>query len=194
MREEGSGPVDFETVYQTGLRVREGSDVSLVAKSSSPLGKSDVVIKSDSNTDNQPQHSVSVDGSELTIPLTDFQAASMVSIVPKDQDGISAQAPYRYFLGIVLDQPPELDVKLVGIGTAVTPLARIPVEATATDDYGVRQLNITVSPVAKDGEGDDTADHSVSVSPTIDREGNAATDLDLRDRVADWPVERIDAR
>lgn len=184
LREAGSGPVDVETTYQTGLRVREGSDVELVAASSSPLGESDVMIKSDLSSNDQPQRLYSDDGRVLTIPLADFQAASMISIVPKDRGGISAQAPYRYFVGIVLDQPPELDVKLVGIGTAVTPQAKIPVEAIVTDDYGVRELSISVSPVAQAGEGDDTAGQSVTVSPTIDRQGNATADLDLRDRVA----------
>lgn len=184
LREQGSGPVDFETLYQTGLRIREGSDVSLVARSSSPLGQSDIMIKSDLNSDDQPPHVYSDDGRELTISLAEFQSASLVSIVPRDRNAISAQAPYRYFLGIVLDQPPELDVKLVGIGTAVTPQAKIPVEASVSDDYGVRELSITASPVAIEGEGDDVAGETITVSPAIDREGRTAADLDLRDRVA----------
>ncbi len=191
LREQGSGPVDFETSYQAGLRVREGSNISLIATSSTPLGETDVIIKSDLDENGQPELVYSEDGSELTIPIQDFHAASMVSIVPYDQNGISAQAPYRYFLGVVLDQPPELKVRLVGIGTAVTPIAKIPVEATATDDYGVRQLKVSVSPVASEGEGDDVAGETVSVSPALDREGNATTEMDLRDRVAGGELSEL---
>jgi hypothetical protein len=191
LREPGSGPVDLETDYQAGLRVREGSNISLVATSSVPLGPTDVLIKSDLEEVKQPELLFSEDGLELSIPLDHFQAASMISIVPYDREGISAQAPYRYFLGVVLDQAPELDVKLVGIGSAVTPIAKVPVEATVTDDYGVRQLNFTVSPVAAEGEGDDVADESVSVSPQLDRQGKAAAELDLRDRVADGQLTEL---
>ncbi len=191
LREQGSGEVDFETSYQAGLRIREGSRVSLLATSSTPLGESDVLVKSDLETDSEPNVLYSDEGRQMSIPLDNFQAASMVSIVPRDQDGISAQAPYRYFLGIVMDQPPELDVTLVGIGNAVTPIAKIPVEATATDDYGIRQLNISISPVSAQGEGDQGAGDSISVSPQLDRQGQAATELDLRDRVADGQLSEL---
>ena len=191
LREPGSGPIDFETNYQAGLRVREGSSVALVATSSTSLGSTDVLIKSDLQEFSPPDLLYSDDGLELSIPLQDFQAASMVSIVPQDRNGISAQAPYRYFLGVVLDQPPELAVKLVGIGSAVTPIAKIPVEATATDDYGVRELNVAVSPVAATGEGDDAAGQSVSVAPQLDRQGKAATQLDLRDWVIDGQLSEL---
>ncbi len=191
LREEGSGAFDFETTYQAGLRVREGSKISLVASSSSPLGETDVIVKSDVREDRQPELFYSADGRELTIPLEDFQAASMVSIVPVDRDGISAQAPYRYFLGIVLDQPPELAVRLVGIGNAVTPIAKIPVSATATDDYGISELKVSVSPVARQAEGQDQASETISVSPVLDRTGAAVTELDLRDRIADGQLSPL---
>ena len=191
LREPGSGPIDFETNYQAGLRVREGSSIALVATSGTALGSTDVLIKSDLQEVSQPDLVYSDDGLELSIRLDNFQAASMVSIVPRDRNGISAQAPYRYFLGVVLDQPPELDVKLIGIGSAVTPIAKIPVEATATDDYGVRALDVAVAPVAATGEGDDAAGQSVTVSPQLDRQGRAATQLDLRDWVIDGQLGEL---
>ena len=61
-------------------------------------------------------------------------AATTIRLVPKDESGISAQAPYRYFVGVVLDEPPELELRLKGIGTAVTPNAKLPIEAVATDE------------------------------------------------------------
>ena len=141
-------------------------------------------VKSDTAEDRQVELNYSEDRHELTIPLNDFQSASLVSILPRDRDGISAQAPYRYFLGIVLDQPPELNVRLIGIGTAVTPIAKIPVTATARDDYGVRQLNVSISPAAGQGEGDQQAGETLTVSPSLDRDGSAVIELDLRDSVA----------
>ena len=104
----------------------------------------------------------------------------MISMVPRDSDGISAQAPYRYFLGLIVDQPPELEMKLAGIGTAVTPIAKIPITAVVTDDYGVRELTITVSPDTGEGEGAGV----YQVSPTLDRDGNTEIEVDIRDTIA----------
>jgi hypothetical protein len=191
LRPQGSGPFDFETSYQAGLRIREGSEVSLLATSSSPLGRSDVLIQSGSSIQQDPELVYSADGRQLTIPLRNFDSASVVSIVPQDREGISAQAPYRYFLGVVMDQPPELDVRLTGIGSAITPIAKIPVQAKVTDDYGVRQLNVTLSPVATSGEGDQVATEMISVSPELDRQGTAATELDLRDRVSNGELSEL---
>ena len=191
LRQQGSGPVDFETSYQAGVRVREGSDLWLVVKSSAALGQTDVVIKSDMLENATPNSVYSQDGSELIIPIQNFQTASMISIVPRDRDGISAQAPYRYFLGVVMDQPPELKVRLAGIGTAVTPIARIPITMTATDDYGIRELKVSVSPVADGGEGDDRVEQLATATPPLDREGNAATEMDLREQVASGQLSEL---
>ena len=150
--------------YQSGLRIREGSDVTLVATSSVPLGDVDVLMKSDVDTNKNVALEYTDDRQEVRFTLPDFNTASTISIVPKDTDGISAQAPFRYFLGVVLDEPPELNVELTGIGSSITPQAKIPVSATALDDYGVTNLTISVTPTgteAKDNEEPEPADLEV---------------------------------
>ncbi len=185
LRGEGSGEIDMETTYQSGLRLREGSDVTLVATSSVPLGETDVELKTDAGVDPQVKLVYSDDRRQVQLTLADFDAATTINLVPRDTDGISAQAPYRYFLGVVLDEPPELQIRLRGIGSAVTPIARIPVEAIATDDYGVEQLLISVSPA------DEVDSQSASVSPELNRDGEAETELDLRDLVADEKLPEL---
>ena len=182
LRAEGSGETDVETAYQSGLRLREGSDVTLVATSSVPLGEADVLLKTDEQARSDAEIIYSDDRRELRLTLPSFTAATTVSIVPKDADGISAQSPYRYFLGVVLDEPPELGIELNGIGTAVTPIAKIPLKATAIDDYGIASLNISVTP--NSNEETDSEPVSANTSPTIDRDGLASTELDLRELVA----------
>jgi hypothetical protein len=185
LRGEGSGEIDMQTEYQSGLRLREGSDVTLVATSSVPLGETDVQLKTDTGTDPQANLVYSDDRRQVQLTLENFDAATTINLVPRDTDGISAQAPYRYFLGVVLDEPPELQIRLRGIGSAVTPIARIPVEAIATDDYGVEQLLISVSTANQvDGQ-------SASVSPSLSRDGAAETELDLRDLVADGKLPEL---
>ena len=189
LRNEGSGEIDVESAYQSGLRLREGSDVTLVASSSVPLGETDFVIKNDQGEDADAELIYSDDRRQVQLTLPKFSAATTVSVVPKDIDGISAQAPYRYFLGVVLDQRPELSMQLQGIGSAVTPIAKLPIEASVTDDYGVDQLTVSITPT---GEEMDPANiKSASVTPIINRNGEAKTEMDLRDLVADGQLSEV---
>ena len=162
LRSTGSGATDWSSSYQSGLRLREGSDVTLTATSSKPLGRSDVLIKTDTGEFADLPLRYSDDRMSVTLTLDDIRAATTISLVPSDADGISAQAPYRYFLGVVLDEPPKLDMRLKGIGSAVTPIARIPIEAIATDDYGIKNLVVSVTPA---GDDPSVETNSASLSP-----------------------------
>jgi hypothetical protein len=187
LRSEGTVSIDMETEYQSGLRLPEGSDVTLVATSSAPLGETDVVLKTDAGEERLLALEYSDDRLQVLLTMADFNTATTVSLVPSDTGGISAQAPYRYFLGVVLDEPPELTMRLPGIGNAVTPIARIPVEATVTDDYGVEELLISVTPVA---EGE-VVGQPASVTPEVSRSGDAKTFLDIRDMVTEGELTEI---
>ncbi|MCP4941705.1 MAG: DUF4175 domain-containing protein [Planctomycetaceae bacterium] len=186
LRTADDGQTDMVADYQSGLRLREGSEVTLVASSSVPLGDVDVLLKTDENIDNDIALEYSQDRQEVRFTLPDFRAASTISIVPQDTNGISAQAPFRYFLGVVLDEPPELNIEIKGIGTSITPRAKLPVSATAQDDYGVTDLTVSLTPAAAttDADADQQAEtKSAATSPDLDRNGEAATVLDLKELV-----------
>ncbi len=188
LRTAGSGDVDWSSSYQAGLRLREGSEVTLAASSSVPMGDSDVMVKTDAGELADVPLQYSDDRMTVALKLDDIRSATTISLVPSDTSGISAQAPYRYFLGVVLDEPPKLDMRLKGIGTAVTPIARIPIEAIATDDYGVNDLVVSATPSA---EGEAVETKSASLSLSLSRDGEAKTQLDLRDMVADGKLSVI---
>ncbi len=57
-----------------------------------------------------------------------------------DTDGIKSRRGVSLSLAVAPDRPPELSVALRGIGTAVTPLARLPVEGQVSDDHGIARL------------------------------------------------------
>jgi hypothetical protein len=188
LRTADDGQTDMVVDYQSGLRLREGSDVTLVASSSVPLGDLDVLLKSDESTNSDVALEYSQDRQEVRFTLPAFNAASTISIVPQDTNGISAQAPFRYFLGVVLDEPPELNVEIKGIGTSITPRAKLPVSATAKDDYGVTDLTVSLTPAAAASvpDSDEQAEpKSTATSPALDRNGEAATVLDLKELVDD---------
>ncbi len=57
-----------------------------------------------------------------------------------DSDGIRGRDPVRLALVPLPDRPPQVAVQLDGIGTAVTPQARIPAAGRITDDYGLGRV------------------------------------------------------
>jgi hypothetical protein len=180
--------IDRKDEYQSGLRVREGSRVTMVARSGSPLGGIDVYISQGGGP--MSKQSAIVEPNLLTarIRIDNFLEATSIQLVPRDPDGISAQAPYRYFLGIVRDEPPALKVRLQGIGSAVTARARIPLVIEAQDDYGLADMTVTTSiesgdelkPQA-DQAAKTTAELSIVDRPNLDREGDGQWVVDLRD-------------
>lgn len=188
VQDGGSDPFDLQATYQSGLRLSEGSSVTLVATSSQPLGETDVVLKTATGEGQDSEIAYSDDRRQLQLTIKNFNDATTVSLVPRDTEGISAQAPYRYFLGVILDEPPELQMRLKGIGTAVTPIAKIPIEAIVVDDYGVQQLTVSVTP--SNGDENDGS-KSATVSPSLNRAGQAQAELDLRDLVADGRLPEL---
>ena len=57
-----------------------------------------------------------------------------------DQDGVENREPYRVVVSAVADQPPEVSVQVRGIGSAVTPQARIPFVGRIADQYGIEDV------------------------------------------------------
>ncbi|QDV44733.1 hypothetical protein Enr13x_46020 [Stieleria neptunia] len=179
---------DFETPYQAGLRISEGSGVTLEAVSSLPLGDVDVVLESDGQETRVTELAYSEDRQSVRLNLDTFNNPTAIRIVPSDPDGISAQAPFRYFLGAILDEPPSVSLALNGIQSAVTPIARLPLECVAEDDYGVVSVTAFVAQNAPAKQGDDAADAAppVSVEPIsqrleLNRDGQAGAVIDLRE-------------
>ena len=175
----------MSTSYQSGVRLREGSDVTLIATSSVPLGDAEVLLKTDEKEPSEIELEYSSDRQQVQFTIPNFNAATTVNVVPRDIDGISAQAPYRYFLGVVLDELPELEVALKGIGSSITPKAKLPITVNATDDYGITDVTLSVTPANQNSEdppstNENDATTSATTSPEIDRNGAGSAELDLK--------------
>jgi len=75
-------------------------------------------------------------------PLIEDQTL-MISLL--DEDGIETREPIAVRLVAVPDNRPEMSVRLAGIGSAVTPDARLPLTGTIRDDYGLSRAWFGVS-------------------------------------------------
>ncbi|MCA9073783.1 MAG: hypothetical protein KDA93_02030 [Planctomycetaceae bacterium] len=103
------------------------------------------------------QHLISEDGLSFELPLvvspnaaeqlagwdsTDAFALPVPPDIPlqfelHDADDIRSEEPVRLTINGIADLPPVIETRLKGIGRSITRLARIPVEGTIADDYGV---------------------------------------------------------
>jgi hypothetical protein len=178
------------------MRISEGSRVTLEAVSSLPLGMVDAVIETDGGEQRVFDLVFSDDRRSVRLRLDPFRSPTAIRLVPSDDDGISAQAPFRYFLGAILDQPPSVSLSLVGIQSAVTPIARLPIQSVVRDDYGATSLQAFVAPSRSEDQTPDRVDPSdpnppFSVPMQPDRDGNADAVIDLRELTNSGQLEAL---
>jgi hypothetical protein len=74
---------------------------------------------------------------EFSFDLGRIAGDRVLLITMHDADGVTNRDPFRLAVSTVLDQPPEVNVQLRGIGSAVTPRARIPLAGRLLDDYAL---------------------------------------------------------
>jgi hypothetical protein len=74
---------------------------------------------------------------QVEVQVDAVQEDLMLDIRLHDEDDVLSQDPHRLFIGAVADTPPDVNVTLRGIGTLITPIARVPIEGQVSDDYGV---------------------------------------------------------
>jgi hypothetical protein len=120
-----------------GMRIPEGTRLVLHASATKPLSAARINTTQEKRDENitfapQPQsilrweYGAVNDDEVLLLNLTDI-------------DHVSAREPYRVSIAVVRDEVPQVAVGLSGIGTAITPDARLPFQGKITDDYGLRQ-------------------------------------------------------
>lgn len=57
-----------------------------------------------------------------------------------DTDGVRNRGPIQLALTAVPDEPPQVEIQLDGIGSAITPQARLPLSGKVADDYGIHRI------------------------------------------------------
>ncbi len=77
-------------------------------------------------------------GFTYTLDRLDDNTTLLITLA--DVDGIQSREPMPLVLVAAPDQPPQLAVQLDGVGSAITPQARLPVIGRIADDYGVGRV------------------------------------------------------
>jgi len=92
---------------------------------------------------------------QFTLPT--LSADTTLAFTLFDTDGIHNRKPFVVSLAAVPDEPPLLSLQLRGIGTAITPQARLPLVGKIVDDYGVAAAAFHVMIDDKDARQPDFA-------------------------------------
>ncbi|MEL7498110.1 MAG: hypothetical protein AAFN77_10900 [Planctomycetota bacterium] len=129
-------------------RLPIGTKVSLQAKSESQLKKVYVRVDEGSLGEEElsgepldkPFEVLSVDGDRFEYALPALMQPTLVRFYLCDANDIVSEQPHEILLEPVKDEPPRIETRLHGIGTAVTPDVTLPITASVEDDYGIDRV------------------------------------------------------
>lgn len=74
---------------------------------------------------------------EFDFTLEQLDSDKLLSFTLLDSDQIQNRTPVQLSLAAVVDEPPQVQARLEGIGSAITPQARLPLAGEVKDDYGI---------------------------------------------------------
>ena len=93
------------------------------------------------------------DAGPVTMPIP-LPPDVQLRIAILDTDDILSRDPSRLTINGIVDQPPEIETSLRGIGSEVTRIARIPIIGVVQDDYGVDEVHFEYQVVDGDTRPD----------------------------------------
>lgn len=130
--------------YQTGLRLPQGSVLELILTSNKPIERCDYVFVKSTELANSslPEQSFenAAPSESWAIPLGSLDSSILAEFRVWDKDGICSSRVQQFVISSMIDQPPQVDMVLDGIGTAITEVATIPVQGKVKDEYDVREV------------------------------------------------------
>lgn len=139
--------VDATLSASRSMLLPKGTEVTLVAKTnkqivvdSSPgADTSSVTISYGEDRSESVPVMVSPSGEAMQMTFTVFEDMQIFFDL-FDSDGIRSREPYVVSITAGPDEEPRLAIIKRGVGTLVTPQARIPWEGTISDDYGLTKI------------------------------------------------------
>ena len=171
-----TGRLPRRQTWQAGTSLPVGTRITLTARATKPLRQASIENLQSGET-TRLDLPAEPPASRFSFELPDLQQAVALNLTLLDHDGVQSQRPYQVTIAAIQDLPPQVNVLLRGIGSAVTPDARIPIEGEIQDDYGVQRCWFELS------RGTDTPpfEHPFSLA---DR-GRTEAILDLRKQRSD---------
>ncbi|MGI9519855.1 MAG: hypothetical protein ACR2NP_22570 [Pirellulaceae bacterium] len=126
----------------SGTQLPVGTRAMVIASTNRPLSQAYVIDDEGQVVDRL--NTEAAGSGEIRIPIEQITEPIDMRLVLRDADGVFSRSTERLAIGAREDTPPRVTSLLHGIGTAVTPDARIPVRGTVTDDNDVKSVWIEV--------------------------------------------------
>jgi len=156
------------------MQIPEGTQLTVLARANKEL--TGVGVDLTGSSDRQEEigpDELDDDRLGFAYTIDSLREDTVLSFRLSDTDGITASEPVRLSLVAVPDGPPQMEVNLRGIGSAITPNARLPVVGRITDDYGLGRVWFEHA----------TGEQPPAETP-VDLPWGTATDLSLTDLAA----------
>ncbi len=165
-----------ETVeYRTGLRLPQGTDITLVGAANMPLNRCECRV-THQNRDGQSiseLREADGEGQSFRLPIGKIDSNFLLEFRLWEASGHCATRIQQYVLGMLPDDVPSVDLVMAGIGSSITEQAILPIEAKVLDDHDVAQSRIELflneSP-------------PVSIPSDVSSNGNVRQSIDLRNQ------------
>ena len=169
--------------WTPGMQRPRGSNVTLRFTSNKRLQHATLVWISngDGNTSEERSLPIGADGMSFEFVAGSLDADLIFELSLHDEDNIFSDHAVRFVLAAVDDEAPRVDAQLYGIGSAITPQARIPLRGTAEDDYGIASSTLELSLQRPPGpEGTSFQQLHRSYAFDLTESHAIATELDFR--------------
>ena len=125
-----------------------GTNITLEIQAKDPLSKVYVRQLKNESTDETPSgesaysamETIPCDSDTFEYEIPFLSQRTTLEFFLCDVHGVVNEESHVVAIDVAIDQAPELQCRLSGIGTAVTPDVQIPIEITADDDHGVDKV------------------------------------------------------
>ena len=162
--------------YRTGMRLPQGSQLELRLETNKSVERCDyLVVRAGDTADKAslPEQSIDIEEKQTTfqIPMGNLDGNLLVEMRLWGTDGICSTRVQQFVVSAISDQPPQVDLVLLGIGTAITENAILPLTGKIKDDYDIKgawiESVLDTNPLLK--------------SPlAVESDGKASSQLDLK--------------
>jgi hypothetical protein len=162
--------------WRPGISLPVGTQIELTVRATKPLQQ----VSLETLETGQTQTLDLADGTDaatFTYSLGTLQSTVSLEFDLLDYDGVTSEQPYRLSINAVEDSPPQVDIELRGIGSAITPQARLPIVGEIRDDYQIKEAWFQID------RPQDGSEHRVVFQP--DAGGAVEQTLDLRQQQND---------
>ncbi len=162
----------------SATQLPQGTRVTIRGQSNKALKRVDLL-----NVDTKEMTTLTIQGDDVRYfeyPVASLDDNLTLEVTLYDVDNVVTEQPQRIFLAAVPDEPPVVDVRLRGIGTAVTPDVVIPVEGTILDDYAVDESWFNVEIAGGTGPAESRATEETRQTFELQSGGKVDAVLDFR--------------